>query len=102
MSVVRISRGSFEPENYEKVKAKLDASQEVLVPSIKRLNGLLLFYAGIDPTSNTMINVSVWETLADAKQMETLAPMQALAGEFTQLGVRFERPIMNFDTLWEI
>lgn len=102
MSVVRISRGSFAPENYEKVKARLDASQESLLPAIKELNGLLHFYAGIDPVSNTMINVSVWETLADARQMESLAPMLALAGEFVQIGVSFERPIMNYDTLWDM
>ena len=30
MSIVRSSRGSFEPEAYEKVKARLDASQEAL------------------------------------------------------------------------
>lgn len=102
MSVVRISRGSFAPENYEKVKARLEASQESLVPAIKDLNGLLHFYTGIDPVSNTMINVSVWETLADARQMESLAPMLALAGEFVQIGVSFERPIMNYDTLWDM
>jgi len=28
--------------------------------------------------------------------------MLALAQEFTAIGVRFERPILNFDTLWQI
>lgn len=56
MSTVRSSRDSFEPEAYEKVKARLDASQEALVPALKKLNGLHHFYAGIDPVSNTMIN----------------------------------------------
>jgi hypothetical protein len=32
--------------------------------------------------------------------MATFAPMLELAKEFTALGVRFERPILNFDTLW--
>lgn len=49
-----------------------------------------------------MINVSVWQSLADAKQMETLAPMLALTKEFIDLGVTFERPIINYDTVWEI
>jgi hypothetical protein len=34
--------------------------------------------------------------------METLAPMLALAAEFTNLGVTFERPITNYETLWKI
>ena len=34
--------------------------------------------------------------------MQTLAPMLALAEEFTREGVRFERPIINYDTLWQI
>jgi hypothetical protein len=42
-----------------------------------------------------MVNVSVWRSLTDARQMETLAPMSALADEFSQLGVNFERPIVN-------
>jgi hypothetical protein len=60
------------------------------------------YWVGIDRTTNTMVNVSVWASLADAKQMETLAPMLALAGEFVERGVVFERPIANYETLWEI
>ena len=43
-----------------------------------------------------------WQSVADANQMATFAPMLALAEEFTAIGVRFERPILNFDTLWQI
>jgi hypothetical protein len=102
MPVVRISRGAFPPERYESVKARLTQSQETLIPAIRQLNGLLHYYAGIDAVANTMINVSVWQSLADSKQMETLAPMLALAKEFIDLGVTFERPIINYDTVWEI
>ncbi len=52
--------------------------------------------------SHTLINVSVWKTMDDARQMDTLAPMLALAGEFIELGIEFERPIHNYLTLWEI
>jgi hypothetical protein len=38
----------------------------------------------------------------DAKQMDTLVPMLALAGEFVKLGVVFERPITNYETLWQL
>jgi hypothetical protein len=102
MPVVRISRGSFKPEDYERIKVRLDESEQTLVPTIRTLGGCLHYWAGIDPTTNTMVNVSVWESLADAKEMETLAPMLALAGEFVKLGVVFERPIANYETLWQI
>ena len=46
--------------------------------------------------------VSIWRTLADANEMATFAPMLALAEEFIALGVRFRRPILNFETLWQI
>jgi hypothetical protein len=49
-----------------------------------------------------MVNISVWATLDDAKQMESLAPMLALATEFMSLGVQFERPITNYESLWEV
>lgn len=102
LPVVRISRGSFTPESYESVKQRLDASRKSLIPAIKKLRGLLHYYVGIDAESNTMINVSVWKTVADAKQMETLQPMRDLAGEFIAAGVTFERPINNYETLWRI
>ena len=34
--------------------------------------------------------------------MQTLAPMLALAEEFSREGVSFERPILNYQTLWVI
>jgi len=102
MPVVRISRGSFKPEDYERIKARLDGSQQTLVPAIRILSGCMHYWAGIDRTTNTMVNVSVWKSLADAKQMDTLAPMLALSGEFVELGVVFERPIANYETLWQM
>jgi quinol monooxygenase YgiN len=102
MPIVRISRGSFAPENYEAVKARLDAAQQSLVPAIRRLAGCLHFFAAIDRESGSMVNVSVWRSRADAQQMQTLGPMQALAEEFTREGVRFERPVINYETLWKI
>jgi hypothetical protein len=72
-----------------------------LVPAIQRLDGCSHYFAAIDRESSSMVNVSVWRTLEDARQMQTLAPMLALAEEFTREGVRFERPALNYETLWE-
>lgn len=102
LPIVRISRGSFAPERFESVKARLDASQKSLVPAIRGLHGCLHYWAGIDASSNTMVNVSVWKSMEDAKQMENLQPMKELAGEFIQLGVTFERPVLNYQTLWQM
>jgi quinol monooxygenase YgiN len=102
MPVVRISRGSFAPQKYETIKARLDAAQSTLVPAIRQLAGCLHYFAAIDRESSSMVNVSVWRSLADAQQMQTLAPMLALAEEFTREGVRFERPISNYETLWAV
>ncbi len=100
--VIRISRGAFEPSAYSEIKSRLTESKAVLTPALRNLNGCLHYYVGIDSVSNTMVNVSLWKTLEDAKQMDKLAPMLALAAEFIGLGVRFERPITNCDVLWEL
>ncbi|QSI34518.1 hypothetical protein GNX71_26985 [Variovorax sp. RKNM96] len=102
MPVLRLSRGSFPAEKYPMVRDRLAHAQSSLVPAIEALHGCLHFWAGADPASNTMVNISVWATLEDARQMETLAPMLALASEFASLGVQFERPITNYQSLWEI
>ncbi len=101
-SVVRLSKGHFEPDHYAIVRQRLDESRQTLIPAIRALRGCLHFWAGVDPVSNTLVNVSVWASIEDARQMETLAPMRVLAGEFAELGVTFERPIANYESLWEI
>jgi hypothetical protein len=49
-----------------------------------------------------MSNVSIWESIETAEQMATFQPMIDLAGAFVALGVRFQRPILNCETVWEI
>src|SRR6516162_2545671 len=44
-------------------------------PAIQALQGLLYYH--LDRATNTVINVSTWQSLADVRQMETLAPMLA-------------------------
>jgi hypothetical protein len=101
-AIVRISRASFAPEAYDQVRRRLDTAQESLIPAIRQLAGCLHYFAAIDRESSSMVNVSVWRSLADAQQMQTLAPMRALAEGFTREGVRFERPVINYETLWQI
>ncbi len=100
-SVVRISQGFFEPHLLESVEAKLRAGRVSLVSALTVLPGLLHYYVSIDPTSNSMVNVSVWESLAAAKQMDTLLAMLTQRDIFVGLGVKFE-PIRNYTGLWSI
>ena len=98
--VIRISIGHFDAAQARQVAAALVASKARLEPGVRALKGNLGFFAGIDHANNAMHNVSFWETVADAEQMSSFEPMRKLAAEFVDLGVRFERPILNFDTLW--
>jgi quinol monooxygenase YgiN len=100
--VVRISRGSYPPALHADITARLAESARALVPAITALEGCVSYYAGTDEGSSTMVNVSVWDTLAHAQAMAALAPMLALAQEFIALGVQFERPIINYPALWQI
>jgi hypothetical protein len=99
--VIRVSIGKFDAEIAVVVEKKLQASREGLERGIRAMNGNLTYYVGIDRVNNAMHNISFWESLADAEQMATFAPMVALGKEFAELGVRFERPILNCDTLWQ-
>jgi hypothetical protein len=100
--VIRISIGKFDADKAAIVEAKLTESRTRLESGIRAMSGNLAYYVGIDRKSNTMHNVSLWQSVADADQMSAFAPMLKLAAEFTELGVRFERPILNCETLWQL
>ncbi len=98
--IVRLSRGSFDPAKTHEIEDRLRRSGETLIPAIRRLAGCVGYHAAV--TTGSMVNVSLWNTLDDAKQMDSLTEMQALAKEFIALGVQFERPIINYDTVWSL
>jgi quinol monooxygenase YgiN len=99
--VVRISRGNFDAARFDEVAAALDAAGAELIPAIRALAGVHSYHAGIERDSASMVNVSVWESLEQAQQMSSLAPMLALREVFERHGVRFE-PIVNYETVWSI
>jgi hypothetical protein len=55
----------------------------------------------VDPETSTLINVSIWEDLATAKQLDTLQPMLAQRPILEDAGVTFDR-IANYEPLWTI
>ena len=67
----------------------------------QELNGHLHFYVGIDRELGCVTNVSVWETLEDAHQVDSLQPMLAQRPIVEAAGVSFET-ITNHQTLWTI
>jgi hypothetical protein len=100
--VIRISLGTFDTEKIATVEVKLVESKAALEAGIRAMRGNLGYYAGIDRKNNAMSNVSLWESIETAEQMATFQPMIDLASMFIALGVRFQRPILNFATVWQI
>jgi quinol monooxygenase YgiN len=100
--IVRISKGRYPADRHEVVTRRLAESAATLVPAIRALPGCLSYHAGSDPATNTMVNVSTWDSLDHAQAMASLGAMQALAQEFIALGVEFERPIANYPVLWSL
>ncbi len=100
--IIRISRGRYKPELHTEVTARLQASAKSLVPAIKALPGCISYCVGSEEASSTMVNVSVWDSLEHAQAMGSLPEMGALAKDFIALGVEFERPIINYPSLWQL
>ena len=101
MPVVRISKGDFPVGQASKIESMLRDAERDLREPLQGLRGLVHYYSAIDRDLGYMTNVSVWETLEDARQMETLQPMLALRPSFEAAGARFET-ITNHETLWTI
>jgi hypothetical protein len=77
-------------------------ADSILRPGIEAMTGLIDFYAGADEATSSLSNVSIWETLENAKQLDTYQPMLDSGKAFVERGATFERPIMNYITLWQL
>jgi hypothetical protein len=80
----------------------MSESSKILLPGIQAMRGCRGYFAGSDQATSSLSNVSIWETLEDAKQMERFQPMLELGKRFLDAGANFERPIMNYGTLWQL
>jgi hypothetical protein len=101
MSVVRISKGKFNVSDVVHAERLLLESETALREPLSRLRGLLHYYVGIDRTAGYLTNVSVWESLEAARQMDSLQAMLAQRPILEAAGVTFE-VITNHHTLWTI
>lgn len=99
--VVRVSRGRFDPANFDAVQRMAVETGEYLIPAIRRLTGLLDYYAAVSP-DGSFVHVSVWGSEAEAEQMRSLKEMVVDARQAAEAaGVTFE-PIVNHPLVWRI
>ena len=101
-SVVRVSILRCAPDRFSEMRQMMLNAEKVLRPGIESMRGLLAYYGGADEATSSLTNVSVWTDLAAAKQMDTFQPMLDLGKEFAPIGAAFERPLMNYATLWQL
>jgi hypothetical protein len=100
--VVRVSILRCAPQKFIEFQQMMIEADSVLRPGIEPMPGLINYYAGADEATSSLTNVSIWKTLDNAKQMDTFQPMRDLGKAFAQKGATFERPIMNYVTLWQL
>jgi hypothetical protein len=101
MPVVRISGGSVASGRLADAERMLQESEAALREPLQELHGLLHFYTGIDRQLGRVTNVSVWQTLEDAHQLDSLQAMLAQRPVGEAAGVSFET-ITNHELLWTI
>ena len=100
--VVRVSILRCEAERFAEIRQTMVDADPVLRPGVAAMPGLLAFYAGADEATSSLTNVSIWTSLDAAKQLDTFQPMLDLGKAFVAKGVTFERPVMNYATLWQL
>jgi len=98
--VVRVALVRCDPDNFALISDKMQESEKVLRSGIEAMPGLFAYYAGADAQTLTLTNVSLWDTVEHAKQIDTFEPMSRLAQELIDIGGRPERPVMNHVTQW--
>ena len=100
-AAVRVSRATFDPGRFAEVDAMNTKTSAYLIPAIRRLPGLIHFYAGVSPEGSA-VQVSVWDSDEHAAQLDQLTEMIIDArGEAEAVGVTFT-PIVSYPINWTI
>ena len=100
--VVRCSILRCPPDRFGEMQQMMVELEKVLRPGIESMPGLIAFYVGADETTSSLSNVSLWVDLDAAKQLDRFQPMLDSGKPFVAKGATFERPIMNYTTLWQL
>jgi len=98
--VVRVSILRCEAAQYVQLRQMMIDAEATLRPGIEAMPGLLAYYAGADEATHSLTNTSIWDTLEHAQQLDHFQPMLDSGKRFAAEGATFERPIMNYATLW--
>lgn len=80
----------------------MNETEKALRPGIESMPGLIAFYVGAAEATSSLSNVSLWTDLDAAKQLDRFQPMLDSGKPFVAMGGTFERPIMNYTTLWQL
>ena len=88
MSVIRISKGQFDPKHAAEAERLLRESERALRQPLSQLAGLVHYYVGIDRERGFVTNVSVWDSLEHAHQMDTLQAMLAQRPVLEDVAIR--------------
>ncbi len=102
-AVVRVSRANFDPGRFAEVDAMSRKTAEYIIPALRRLPGLIHFYAGVSP-KGSVVQVSVWDTDEHAAQLDRLKEMVVDGRrDMEAVGVSFT-PIVNYpiDRTWTV
>jgi len=100
-AVIRVSRGNFDPARFPEIQEMTVATGRYLIPAIKKLPGLISYYAGTSP-DGSVVHVSIWESDEHAQQMSRLKEMIVDARqEAEKAGLTFI-PIVNYPIDWTI
>ena len=100
--IVRVSILRCPPDRFPEIRQFMEDAETALRPGTEAMPGFLTFYAGADEATSSLTNVSFWTSLEAARQLDTFKPMLDLVQPFIALGATFERPVMNYATLWQL
>ena len=98
--VVRVSILRCGAAQFSRLRQMMIVADAALRPGIEAMPGLLAYYAGADEATHSLTNTSIWDTLEHAQQLDHFQPMLDSGKRFAAEGATFERPIMNYATLW--
>ena len=100
--IVRVSIMRCPPDRFDHLKRMVAESEAELVDGLKAMPGLITFYAGADAETSSLTNTSLWDNLEHARQVDSFQPMLDAGKRLAAEGATFERPVMNYETLWTI
>src|SRR5581483_3109345 len=100
--IVRVSILRCPPDRFGEMRQMMIEDEKALRPGIETMRGLRAFYVGADEDTSSLVNVSLWTDLDAAKQLDRFQPMLDAGKPYVAKGATFERPIMNYTTLWQL